>query len=160
MFFYLNLSRSSLLCLILTTTTKSHQTHKLKINISSQNNSSCIFIMTFRNHWDEKMCVKIIYFSVRIIVQLKILIYYEYDHCQWAFLFLTSWRAMLKYFLLKQLLHMHLMVFVYKIFTHHYQSGQHFNFSKFPDFSLTFPENFLWFWSSRATLKYNNRHSH
>ena len=23
------------------------------------------------------------------------------------------------------------------------QGGQHFNFSKFPDFSLTFPENFL-----------------
>ena len=40
------------------------------------------------------------------------------------------------------------------------QGGQHFNFSKFPDFSLTFPENFLWLWSSRETLKYNNRHSH
>ena len=25
----------------------------------------------------------------------------------------------------------------------HFQGGRHFNFSKFPDFSLTFPENFL-----------------
>ena len=27
------------------------------------------------------------------------------------------------------------------------QGGQHFNFSKFSDFSLTFPENFPWIWS-------------
>ena len=39
------------------------------------------------------------------------------------------------------------------------QGGQHFNFSKFPDFSLTFLENFLWLWSLRANLKCNNRHS-
>ena len=31
------------------------------------------------------------------------------------------------------------------------QGGQHFNFSKLPDFSPTFPENFLWLWSLRAT---------
>ena len=39
-----------------------------------------------------------------------------------------------------------------------YQGGQHFNFSKFPDFSLTFPEKYPWLWNSRATLKYINRH--
>ena len=40
------------------------------------------------------------------------------------------------------------------------QGGQHFSFSKFPDFSLTFAENFPWLWSWHATLKYINRHSH
>ena len=65
--------------------------------------------------------------------------------CQWT---CVSWQESNNYFQ---------SILLNDIFT---QGGQHFSFSKFPDFSLTFPENFPWLWSSRATLKYINRHSH
>ena len=66
-------------------------------------------------------------------------------HCSWTIYSLKS------ILLIKRSYKNYITTFCRK---HHTQGGQHFNFSKFPDFSLTFPENFPWLWSSLATQIY------